>query len=53
MNSSALRQSNIDPPLLTELFLRLQERGVPVKIPIHLEQAVNDLVPLLKNERSR
>jgi cobalt/nickel transport system ATP-binding protein len=53
VNSSALRQSNIDPPLLTELFLRLQERGVPVTVPIHLEQAVNALVPLLRNEGDR
>jgi hypothetical protein len=44
-----LRESNIDPPLLTELFLKLRERGLAVDIPIHIEQAVNDLVRLVQN----
>ncbi len=47
-NSDAFRESNIDPPLLTELFRKLQDRGIPVRIPVHVDQAVNDLVPLLK-----
>jgi len=46
----ALKASNIDPPLLTELFLKLRERGVLVDIPVHLDQAVSDLVRLVKNE---
>jgi cobalt/nickel transport system ATP-binding protein len=45
----ALKASNIDPPLLTELFLKLRERGVIVDIPVHLDQAVSDLVRLVKN----
>ncbi len=45
----ALRASNIDPPLLTELFLKLRERGVAVEVPIHIEQAVDDLVRLVRN----
>ncbi|HUJ18305.1 MAG TPA: ABC transporter ATP-binding protein [Nitrospirota bacterium] len=48
VNSGALKASSIDPPLLTELFLKLRERGVEVNVPIHLEQAVASLVPLLK-----
>ncbi len=45
----ALRASNIDPPLLTELFLRLRERGVAVDVPVHIDQAVNDLVRLVQD----
>jgi len=44
----ALKASSIDPPLLTELFLKLRERGVLVDIPVHLDQAVSDLVRLVK-----
>lgn len=44
----ALKASNIDPPLLTELFLKLRERGVCVDIPVQLDQAVSDLVRLVK-----
>ncbi|HET7317526.1 MAG TPA: ABC transporter ATP-binding protein, partial [Nitrospirota bacterium] len=47
MQVDALRATNIDPPILTELFLKLRERGVAVvDVPIHLDQAVNDLVRL-------
>jgi cobalt/nickel transport system ATP-binding protein len=49
LQADALRESNIDPPLLTELFLKLRERGVQVGVPIHIEQAVNDLVRLVHN----
>jgi cobalt/nickel transport system ATP-binding protein len=49
MQVDALRETNIDPPLLTELFLKLRERGLAVDIPIHIEQAVNDLVRLVQN----
>jgi len=49
LQAEALRASNIDPPLLTELFLRLREQGVAVDVPIHIEQAVSDLVRLVRN----
>ena len=45
----ALKASNIDPPLLTELFLKLRERGVEIEVPAHVDQAVNDLVRLFKS----
>lgn len=45
----ALKASNIDPPLLTELFLKLRDQGMAVDVPVHVDQAVNDLVRLLKN----
>ncbi len=49
LQADALRASNIDPPLLTELFLRLRERGMAVDVPTHVEQAVNDLMRLFTN----
>ena len=45
----ALKASNIDPPLLTELFLKLRDRGLPVDVPVHVDQAVSDLVRLINN----
>jgi hypothetical protein len=49
MQVEELKKSNIDPPLLTELFVKLRERGVPVDVPAHIDQAVNDLVRLIKH----
>jgi cobalt/nickel transport system ATP-binding protein len=48
MQADALRASNIDPPLLTELFLKLREHGVAVNMPTLVDQAVNDLVRIIK-----
>lgn len=48
LRTEELRRSNIDPPLLTELFARLRARGVEVGMPIGLDQAVSDLARLLK-----
>ncbi len=45
----ALRRSNIDPPVLSELFVKLQERGVPVEMPVNVDQAVEGLTRLLKS----
>jgi cobalt/nickel transport system ATP-binding protein len=45
----ALKASNIDPPILTELFLKLREQGMRVEVPVHVDQAVSDLVRLVKN----
>ncbi len=44
----ALKRSNIDPPVLTELFLRLRERGIEVRVPVNLDQAATDLIRILK-----
>ncbi len=46
----ALKASNIDPPLLTELFLKLRAQGVLVDVPMRIDQAVNDLVRLVKKD---
>jgi len=46
--TSALLRSNIDPPILTELFYRLREQGISVDIPISIDQAVRDLTRFFK-----
>lgn len=48
MQADALKASNIDPPLLTELFLKLRESGLKVEIPASMDEAVQDLVRLTK-----
>jgi cobalt/nickel transport system ATP-binding protein len=49
MQVEELKASNIDPPLLTELFVKLRSRGVAVEVPVHVDQAVSDLVRLIKD----
>ncbi len=49
LQADALRETNIDPPLLTELFLKLRERGVSVQVPVRIDEAVDDLVRIIKN----
>lgn len=46
--AEALKASNIDPPLLTELFMKLRERGLDIAIPESMDHAVHDLVRLIK-----
>jgi len=48
MQADVLRATNIDPPLLTELFLKLRDRGVSVEVPIRIEQAVDDLIRIIR-----
>ncbi len=43
-----LRASNIEPPPLSELFMKLRDRGIAVDVPIHIDQAVRDLVRLIR-----
>ena len=47
-DAEALRQANIDPPLLTELFLQLRDAGIVVDVPAHLDEAVKGLIRLLQ-----
>ncbi len=44
----ALRRSNIDPPVLTELFMRLRGSGLAVDLPVTVDEAVSGLTRLLK-----
>ncbi len=50
LQADALRGSNIEPPLITELFLRLRERGLPVGVPLRVEDAVDDILRLGKRD---
>lgn len=47
-HADALKRSNIDPPVLTELFNRLRENGIGLQMPVNVDQAVADLIRLLK-----
>ncbi len=53
LKTDAIKASNIDLPLLTELFLRLRDRGVAVSIPASIDQAVSNLLPLLDRQQDR
>jgi len=46
--ADAFQRSNIDPPVLTELFNRLREKGMDVQMPVSVDQAVDDLSRFLK-----
>lgn len=46
--ADSLLRTNIDPPVLTELFARLRARGIPLEMPLNVEQAVDGLTRLLK-----
>jgi cobalt/nickel transport system ATP-binding protein len=48
MQLEKLRASNIEPPPLTELFMKLRDRGIAVDVPAHIDQAVHDLVSLIQ-----
>jgi cobalt/nickel transport system ATP-binding protein len=48
MQIEALKTSNIDPPVLTELFLKLRKEGIAVDIPANVDQAADDLVRLIR-----
>ena len=47
-NVDALKRSNIDPPVLTELFNRLRENGIDLQMPVDVERAAADLTRLFK-----
>jgi cobalt/nickel transport system ATP-binding protein len=49
MQVDTLKASSIDPPLLTELFLKLRTSGMAVEVPGSVDQAVGDLLRLIKN----
>jgi cobalt/nickel transport system ATP-binding protein len=48
MQLEKLKASNIEPPPLTELFMKLRDRGIAVDVPAHIDQAVHDLVRLIQ-----
>lgn len=48
MQVNDLNAANIDPPVLTEMFLKLREEGLAVEIPAHVDQAVKGIVRLVR-----
>ncbi len=44
-----IREANLEPPILTELFSRLKKRGIPVGLPDSIDQAESILVELLQS----
>ena len=49
-NTDRFFTSNLDPPLLAALFKELRERGLDVRIPLTLEEAVQEI---LRREKRR
>ena len=47
-NVDALKHSNIDPPVLTELFNKLRENGIDLQMPVDVDRAVADLTRFFK-----
>lgn len=45
-----IREANLEPPILTELFSRLKKRGVPIGLPESIDQAENMLVKLIQTD---
>jgi len=43
-----IKEANLEPPILTELFSRLRKRGIPVGRPDSIDQAEDMLARLLK-----
>ncbi len=46
-----LKMSNIEPPPLVELFIKLKQNGITVDIPSHMDEALNELVKLINRQR--
>ena len=50
---AALRRSNVEPPVLAELFQRLEEVGMPLGRPLSVEEAAQALLDWGKAARER
>jgi cobalt/nickel transport system ATP-binding protein len=47
-NVDALKRSNIDPPVLTELFNKLRENGIDLQMPVDVDRAAAYLTRFFK-----
>ncbi|MGE4284539.1 MAG: energy-coupling factor ABC transporter ATP-binding protein [Clostridia bacterium] len=43
-----LEEANLEPPILTQLFNNLKEKGIDINIPINIDQAEKEICKLLK-----
>ena len=48
-----LREANVSPPILSELFGELRQRGVDAKTPVTVSQAAEDLMALIRDGNGR
>jgi len=48
MQMDLLKQANLEPPILMELFFRLKGKGLPLSIPNHVEDAEKQILKLLE-----
>ncbi|WP_026477873.1 energy-coupling factor ABC transporter ATP-binding protein [Alkaliphilus transvaalensis] len=46
-----MKAANLEPPLLTELFSRLKNKGYNIKIPKNLKEAEEELIKLLETKK--
>ncbi len=51
--SGALQAANIDPPILTELFLKLRDQGMSIDVPITVDEAVRGLTGLFAGRHDK
>jgi cobalt/nickel transport system ATP-binding protein len=49
-NAELLFTSNLDPPLLAALFKSLKDHGLDVRIPLTIEEAVNEIIRLERKQ---
>ena len=52
-DAARLRRSNVEPPVLAELFQRLEELGAPMGRPLSVEEAAQTLLDWGKASRER
>jgi len=48
-----LREANVAPPILSELFGELRQRGVNAKTPVTVSQAAKNLLALIRDGNGR
>lgn len=48
-----LKEANLEPPILVQLFSRLRKKGLDVSIPVNIEQAERELELLLLSKKSK
>ena len=48
-----LREANVSPPILSELFGELRQRGVDTKTPVTVSQAAENLMALIRDGNGR
>ncbi|MGI6705037.1 MAG: energy-coupling factor ABC transporter ATP-binding protein [Clostridia bacterium] len=53
MQMDLLKEANLEPPILMELFIRFKDRGLPLSIPNNVEDAEEQILKLLERGDKR